>query len=749
MLSHRTPTETPATEDITVIIEEQNSKGEVVEKYIKGRFLGKGGFAKCYEFTTVESKRLYASKVITKASLTKNRAKQKLMSEIKIHRSLHHTNVVHLEHFFEDKENVYILLEMCSNNTMSDLVKRRKRLTELEVRCYMTQILSALKYLHKHQVIHRDLKLGNIFLSDQMEIKLGDFGLATKLEYEGEKKRTICGTPNYIAPEILEGKHGHSYEVDIWSLGVILYTFLIGKPPFETTDVKTTYRRIRMCSYSFPDNVLISSQAKNLITKILATDPSKRPSLDEISNHEFFTMGGPIPKLLPVSTLACPPSSSYIRQYMSSREREHNENKSSSPKRFEITAPASAGLKPSLNERRDFINTDRSGKNSSASNMTPSTNTQAHPAVPRIENLYLVKPSYSDKPVIQSAKNQYSLHTMEDQRKSIKEEHGGTSRRELLEENAAHINNLRLKSPLKGSPLHSNSNQVGSANYLTGSDVYVKKWVDYSSKYGMGYLLSNGCAGVVFNDSTKILLDSKETNFIYVDKKGHDKQDLIQEYTMANYPKDLQKKVTLMQHFKSHLEGEDAKNKTETPKDQTGAGEEMKKLVSVYVKKWMKTKHAIMFRMNNKVVQVIFQDQTEILLSSEVKVVTYRNKKNERLHYPLSTALQSTNQEMTKRLKYTKDILSQMLGGANIIPSAGGDENKRADGMASARAYNRPSSNTPRNEILSLNNGNTMGKRSDSLTPRLEGKETLRLNSQTARPSFHNYGSNTGVEKGE
>ena len=112
-----------------------------------------------------------------------------------------------------------------------------------------------------------------------MEIKLGDFGLATRLEYDGERKKTICGTPNYIAPEILEGK-GHSYEVDVWSVGVILYTQLIGKPPFETPEVKATYKRIKACQYSFPDHVSISEAAKNLITKILVLDPSRRPTLD-------------------------------------------------------------------------------------------------------------------------------------------------------------------------------------------------------------------------------------------------------------------------------------------------------------------------------------------------------------------------------------------------------------------------------------------------------------------------------------
>mmetsp|Transcript_4690 Transcript_4690/g.3874 ORF Transcript_4690/g.3874 Transcript_4690/m.3874 type:complete len:182 (-) Transcript_4690:1479-2024(-) len=148
-----------------------------------------------------------------------------------------------------------------------------------------------------------------------MEVKMGDFGLATRVEFDGEKKRTICGTPNYIAPEILDGKVGHSYEVDTWSLGVVLYTLIVGKPPFETPDVKTTYKKIRMNSYSFPDHVPVSDQAKNLITKILNLDPSKRPTLDEITAHPFLNNGVNLPKTLPVSTIACPPSASYIKQF--------------------------------------------------------------------------------------------------------------------------------------------------------------------------------------------------------------------------------------------------------------------------------------------------------------------------------------------------------------------------------------------------------------------------------------------------
>lgn len=104
--------------------------------------------------------------------------------------------------------------------------------------------------------------------------------------------------------------------MDIWSLGVIIYTLIIGKPPFETNDVKTTYKRIRMNNYSFPENVQISVHAKDLIQKILTNDPARRPTADEILAHHWMNAENRIPQFLPPSTLACPPSSTYIKQFM-------------------------------------------------------------------------------------------------------------------------------------------------------------------------------------------------------------------------------------------------------------------------------------------------------------------------------------------------------------------------------------------------------------------------------------------------
>mmetsp|Transcript_14424 Transcript_14424/g.12236 ORF Transcript_14424/g.12236 Transcript_14424/m.12236 type:complete len:112 (-) Transcript_14424:169-504(-) len=107
------------------------------KKYVKGRVLGKGGFAVCYEFTDMEKNRILAAKVVAKTSLTKKRALEKLLAEIKIHKSLHHENIVQFEHVFEDKENVYILLEICPNETLKELLKKRKRITENECVQYL------------------------------------------------------------------------------------------------------------------------------------------------------------------------------------------------------------------------------------------------------------------------------------------------------------------------------------------------------------------------------------------------------------------------------------------------------------------------------------------------------------------------------------------------------------------------------------------------------------------------------------
>ncbi|PBK68880.1 Pkinase-domain-containing protein [Armillaria solidipes] len=284
--------------------------------YHRMDFLGEGGFARVYEVKDVRGSK-WACKVVTKSSLKTKKAKTKLFAEIKIHRSLEHPNIVGFVDCFEDDENVYMTLELCLGGSLMDLLRRRRRFTEPETRFFMVQILGACHYMHTHQVIHRDLKLGNIFLDANMNIKVGDFGLAALIENEGERKKTICGTPNYIAPEVLfDTANGHSFEVDTWSTGVILYTLVVGRPPFQTKEVKGIYNRIKQNDYDFPPERPVSSEAKELITSILASDPQLRPTVHEIVAHPFLSEGT-FPPYIPISANESVPTFQHINHVSS------------------------------------------------------------------------------------------------------------------------------------------------------------------------------------------------------------------------------------------------------------------------------------------------------------------------------------------------------------------------------------------------------------------------------------------------
>ena len=549
-----------------IIIEkiQKNTNEFQLKKYRKGRLLGKGGFARCYEFIDEETDHISAAKIIPKKNLIKSRAKQKLISEIKIHKSVHHPNIVNFEHYFEDADNVYILIELCHNQTLNDLLKRRKRLSELEVQYYVLQMVKALKYLHNLKIIHRDLKLANLFLSDKMQLKLGDFGLATKLEFEGERKRSLCGTPNYIAPEILDGKSGHSFEVDIWSIGVCIYILLIGKPPFETNNRKETYKRIRERNFTFPPDRKISQPARQLIENLLVLQPYKRLSLDEILKSDFMNMGKSIPKALPQSTLACPPTINYIKEYM-----------------------------------------------------------------PGVDQDGILSTFVSKKP-----NEKIGLGDLSSQ-------YYRSGSNQIFMPNIAKMNRENYHNIYQGKNII----------LFNTSNIFIRKWVE-TEKYGLGYVLSNENVGVFFNDSSKIIYVPNGRNFIYIDNNDKITSHLFKE-KLSN---DLSKKSMVLKTFKGYLFGE-TKDEAKENNELDGINDKN----FIYLKRFVKTKHSILFRLSNKTVQISFHDNTELILSQENKTVTYINKKRQKSLYPLNTALDSDNKEMTKRLRYTKKILLFMI----------------------------------------------------------------------------------------
>lgn len=270
--------------------------------FFRGRFLGKGGFARCHEVIDRDSQETLACKVVDKEIIKKPHHREKMAQEIEIHRRLHHDNVVAFHGCFEDKKFIYILLELCSNHSLMEMHKRRKVLSEPEVRYFTRQIILGCIYLHSCKIVHRDLKLGNLLISESMEIKLADFGLATRLN-EHQKRTTLCGTPNYIAPEILN-RDGHGYEADVWSLGCIVYTLLLGRPPFETQSLKDTYDRIKSGEYNLPPR--LPEAAQEFIINCLKVNPKDRPTMMELLKFDFFNAGY-LPSVLPQSCLTMAP----------------------------------------------------------------------------------------------------------------------------------------------------------------------------------------------------------------------------------------------------------------------------------------------------------------------------------------------------------------------------------------------------------------------------------------------------------
>ena len=186
------------------------------------------------------------------------------------------------------------MLELCSNGSLADMLKKRKYLTLPEIRRFVIQICGAVKYLHHRHIVHRDLKTGNLFLDENMNVKVGDFGLAallvTEKEMEVKRRTTMCGTPNYLAPEILEKGKGHDEKVDLWAIGVIAYTLAVGKAPFHASTKEEIYRKLKSGTYTWPELSATTNQSsdlRNLVSSLLVPE-EQRPIPDQIVSQNFF-----------------------------------------------------------------------------------------------------------------------------------------------------------------------------------------------------------------------------------------------------------------------------------------------------------------------------------------------------------------------------------------------------------------------------------------------------------------------------
>ncbi|KAM4018335.1 serine/threonine-protein kinase MARK2 isoform 9-T9 [Anomaloglossus baeobatrachus] len=249
--------------------------------------IGKGNFAKVKLARHVLTGKEVAVKIIDKTQLNSS-SLQKLFREVRIMKVLNHPNIVKLFEVIETEKTLYLVMEYASGGEVFDYLVAHGRMKEKEARAKFRQIVSAVQYCHQKFIVHRDLKAENLLLDSDMNIKIADFGFSNEFTF-GNKLDTFCGSPPYAAPELFQGKKYDGPEVDVWSLGVILYTLVSGSLPFDGQNLKELRERVLRGKYRIP--FYMSTDCENLLKKFLILNPSKRGTLEQIMRDRWMNVG--------------------------------------------------------------------------------------------------------------------------------------------------------------------------------------------------------------------------------------------------------------------------------------------------------------------------------------------------------------------------------------------------------------------------------------------------------------------------
>ncbi|XP_034235188.1 serine/threonine-protein kinase MARK2-like isoform X9 [Thrips palmi] len=255
-----------------------------IGKYRLLKTIGKGNFAKVKLAKHIPTGKEVAIKIIDKTQLNPG-SLQKLFREVRIMKMLDHPNIVKLFQVIETEKTLYLVMEYASGGEVFDYLVLHGRMKEKEARAKFRQIVSAVQYCHQKKIIHRDLKAENLLLDSEMNIKIADFGFSNEFT-PGNKLDTFCGSPPYAAPELFQGKKYDGPEVDVWSLGVILYTLVSGSLPFDGTTLRELRERVLRGKYRIP--FYMSTDCENLLKKFLVLNPAKRASLEVNSTQTIM-----------------------------------------------------------------------------------------------------------------------------------------------------------------------------------------------------------------------------------------------------------------------------------------------------------------------------------------------------------------------------------------------------------------------------------------------------------------------------
>jgi len=266
-----------------------------VGKYELFKTLGEGTFGKVKYAINTETNEAVAIKVLDKEKIQKQNMGAQIKKEISIMKMVRHGNVVQLREVLASRTKIFIVLELVTGGELFDKIVAEGRLNEEQARFYFRQLVEGVEYCHSRGVCHRDLKPENLLLDEKGDLKVSDFGLSALYTGGDEASRTellhtTCGTPNYVAPEVLADQGYDGRKADVWSIGVILYVLLAGFLPFDENTMAALFRKIQNADFTYPH--WFTPQVRALLDRILVADPAVRIGLTEVKADPWFLVGG-------------------------------------------------------------------------------------------------------------------------------------------------------------------------------------------------------------------------------------------------------------------------------------------------------------------------------------------------------------------------------------------------------------------------------------------------------------------------